>query len=328
MNLLPKSTLSSTEIATLWETCKEKTFILRFLEHLIPNANDKHAEKIMNDLHKNLEIYVEKIKTIFKNEGSVCPQGFSSSDVNIKVPKLFDNGFDVMLLRAVKEMSMGLYTLNIGMSYRTDVINIYKDLTAITQACYHDCTQYLLEKGILARPPYIPMPNSNEYINDLHYLSGFNFFEKTRQMDSYELATIHHNLENNNIGMTLMYAFSQVAKEQEVKDYFHKGMELSSKILKESSKMLLDDNISPIITSIGNATNSKESPFSDKLMMYFNYMLTNLMLGANAFAFGFTLRNDLKIKSALTAKDVADYANEGTKIMIKHGWLEKPPQIS
>jgi hypothetical protein len=328
VNLLPKSTLSSTEIATLWETFKEKTFILRFLEHLIPNANDEQAKKIMNDLQKNLETYVEKIKTIFNNEGSVSPLGFSTSDVNLKAPKLFDNGFDVMLLRAVKEMSMGLYTLNIGMSYRTDVINIYKDLTAITQACYHDCTQYLLEKGILTRPPYITMPNSNEYISDLHYLSGFNLFEKTRKMDSYELAIMHHNMENNNIGMTLMFAFSQVAKEQEVKDYFNKGMELSSKVLKESSKIFLDDNISPTITSIGNATNSKISPFSDKLMMYFNYMLTNLMLGANAFAFSFTLRNDIKIKSALTAKDVADYASEGIKLMIKNGWLEKPPQVS
>lgn len=226
-----KFSLSSTEIATLWETYKEKTFILRFLEYLIPNTNDPKAEKIMSDLHKNLEIYVEKAKNIFQNEGSIHPQGFSSSDVNINAPKLFDNGFDVMLLRSIKQMSMGLYTLNMGLSYRTDIVNIYKDLTAITQACYDDCTQYLLEKGILTRPPYIPMPVSTEYNTDLHYLSGFNILEKTRQMDSYELAILHHNMENNNIGMTLMYAFSQVAKEKEVKEYFHKGMELSSKIL-------------------------------------------------------------------------------------------------
>jgi hypothetical protein len=328
VNQLPNSTLSSTEIATLWETYKEKTFILRFLEHLIPNASDQQAQKIMCDLHKNLEVYVEKIKTIFKNEGCVHPIGFSSGDVNPKAPKLFDNGFDVMVLRSIKQMSMGLYTLNIGMSYRSDVVNIFKDLTGITQACYHDCTQNLLEKGILTRPPYIPFPVSAEYINDLHYLSGYNLLEKTRQMDANELAIMHHNMENNNIGMTLMYAFSQVAKEQEVKDYFHKGMELSSKILKECSKIFLDDNISPTITSIGNATNSKDSPFSDKLMMYFNYMLTNLMLGANAFAFSFTLRSDINIKAALTATDVEDYACEGVKLMIKKGWFEKPPQVS
>ena len=91
--------------------------------------------------------------------------------------------------------------------------------------------------------------------------------------------------------------------------------------------MLLDDNISPTITSIGNATTSKDSPFSDKLMMYFNYLLINLTLGANAFAFSFTLRSDIKLKSALFAKDVADYGGEGIKLMVKKGWLEKPPQV-
>jgi hypothetical protein len=76
----------------------------------------------MNDSHKNLVTYVEKIKTAYQNEGATNPQGFSSS--GIKVLKLFDNGFEVMLQRSIKQLSMGLYTLNMGMFYRTDVINI------------------------------------------------------------------------------------------------------------------------------------------------------------------------------------------------------------
>lgn len=323
-----KSQLSVAEVATLWFTYEEKTFILRFLEYLIPNADNPQAKKIMTELHGNLQTYVQKVKTIFQNEGSTVPVGFSESDVNVNAPKLFDNGFDMMLLRAIKEMSMGLYTLNMGLSYRTDVINIFKDLTAITQACYDDCTQYLLEKGTLTLPPFIPKPTTTQYINDLHYLSGFNLMEKARKIDSFELSIFHHNIENNNIGLTLMLAFSQVAKDDDVREYFRKGMGLSSKIMKECTNILLDDNISPTITSIGSVTQSKESPFSDKLMMFFIYMLNNLMLGANAFSYGFTLRKDLKVKSTFFAKDVADYSGEGIKLMVKKGWLGMPPQVS
>jgi len=278
-------------------------------------------------LHQNLSTYVEKIKTLFENEGAAIPIGFSSQDVNIHAPKLFENGFDIMFVRTIKEISMALYTLNMGNSYRTDVINIYKDLTAITQGCYNECTQYLLERDILTRPPFVPMPISCEYINDLNYLNGFNLMGNARQMNTIEFSSIYHGMETNKIGMIIMSAFAQIAQEKEVQQYFHKGMEISKKVVKEFSKTLLDDDISPTFSSGGNINNSKNSPFSDKLMMYCNFLLCNLSIGGNAFGFAFNLRNDLKMKALLIAKDVVDYAHEGTKLMVKNGWIEKPPEL-
>ncbi|WP_342046822.1 DUF3231 family protein [Bacillus sp. OTU530] len=322
-----KPKITSSEIGTLWSTYGEKTFILRVLEYLIPNADDQKAEQIMTTLYKNLSTYVEKIETLFENEGAAVPIGFSSQDVNIHAPKLFENGFDIMFIRTIKEVSMALYTLNMGKSYREDIINIYKDLTAITQGCYNECTQYLLERDILTRPPFIPMPISAEYINDLHYLNGLNLMGDTRQLNTIEFSSLYHGMETNKIGMILMAAFSQVAQEKEVQQYFHKGMEISKKIVKEFSKILLDDDISPTLSSGGNTTNSKNSPFSDKLMMYCNFLLCSLSIGGNAFGFAFNLRNDLKMKALLVAKDIVDYASDGTKLMVKKGWIEKPPEL-
>ncbi|MGM0904498.1 MAG: DUF3231 family protein [Bacillota bacterium] len=53
-------------------------------------------------------LYTEKIVTIFKNEGGPIPIGFTSNDVNIEVPKLYDNGFDIMLIRMIKEIAFSL----------------------------------------------------------------------------------------------------------------------------------------------------------------------------------------------------------------------------
>jgi hypothetical protein len=39
------------------------------------------------------------------------------------------------------------------------------------------------------------------------------------------------------------------------------------------------------------------------------------------------LRNDLSLKAGLIAKDIYVYTHDGIKLMIKHGWLEEPPQM-
>jgi hypothetical protein len=90
--------------------------------------------------------YIEDIKTILKNEGAAIPVGYTEKDVNVGVPKLYDKMFDIMFLRLLKEISMGLHTLHLTMSYRKDMISLYKELTAFTQSGYDKCVDYLQEK--------------------------------------------------------------------------------------------------------------------------------------------------------------------------------------
>ncbi len=46
----------------------------------------------------------------------VNPAGFTTADVNLEAPKLYDNEFDIMFVRILKEVSMGMYTINMNMS--------------------------------------------------------------------------------------------------------------------------------------------------------------------------------------------------------------------
>ncbi|MDK8210746.1 DUF3231 family protein, partial [Bacillus subtilis] len=79
--------------------------------------------------HMKIINYLEDIKAILKNEGAAIPVGYTEQDVNIGVPKLYDNMFDIMFLRVIKEISMGMYTLSLGKAYREDVVKLYQDLT-------------------------------------------------------------------------------------------------------------------------------------------------------------------------------------------------------
>ncbi|SFJ76164.1 Protein of unknown function [Halobacillus dabanensis] len=169
--------LSSSEIGILWMTYQQKTMVLMMLEYFIEKADDEEAKKIMTEVQVQIQPYIQKIEELFKAENIAVPIGFTKEDVNKEVPKLYDNGFDIMLLRMLKEISMGMHTLNITMTYRADITMMFRELTQNTQKFYDDCTQYLLEKGLLPRSPYVATQKPVEHVKGTNYL-GVQFERK------------------------------------------------------------------------------------------------------------------------------------------------------
>lgn len=324
-----KLVLTSSELGTLWLTYQEITMQLQMLDYFIEKAEDEESKGIMTNLHSEVELYVGKVTDMFKNEGAFIPVGFSSQDVNKEVENLYDNGFDILFIRLIQEISMGMHSLNITMSYREDIVVMFKELTAMTQKYYNLCTQYLLNNGMLARPPYVSMPKSIEFVKDQSYLGGLaiNPFTERRTLNTVEVAHLHHAIESNIIGMQMITGFAQCAKEEEAKHFFHEGAELAKSIVKELSEVLLHDGIQTPEPSGGHATRSTMAPFSDKLMMYCTSLFCSFSMGGNSLGTAFSLRNDLPAKMSIFMKDIFEYAHKGAKIMIKNGWMEEPPQM-
>jgi hypothetical protein len=322
-----KNPISASEVGTLWLTYQEKTMILRIIEYFIEKSDDQQAKNIMGGLWQELSYYITKIKKVFEEQGIAIPVGFSQEDVNLEAPKLYDNGFDIMFVRILKEISMGMYTLNMNMAYQDNVMEIYEALTSTTQKIYKSSTLYLLEKGILTLPPKVTMPKSSEFIESKSYLNGFNPFNDKRALNDLELGYLHHGIETNNIGMQLITGFAQCAEDKEVKQYFVKGKELAKKQIKVFGDILLESDVQFSATSGSTVTTSKVAPFSQKLMMFCIYLLNGFGIVGSSFGTIFSLRKDVSMKTALIAKDIYFYADEGVKIMIKNGWLEEPPQM-
>src|SRR6478735_3690144 len=299
--------LSSSEIATLWMTYQQKTMIRRMLEYFITHAEDDQAKEIMQDTHMQVVNYIEDIKTILKNEGAAIPVGYTEKDVNVVVPKLYDKMFDIMFLRLLKEISMGLHTLHLTMSYRKDMISLYKELTAFTQSGYDKCVDYLQEKNVLPRPPAVSVPKTVKFAEGTDYMNGIHLFSSKRALNTVEVAHIYYAIETNVLGMQMITGFAQV-----VSDY---------------SKILLESDIQTPATWGAKATESKVAPFSDKLMMYCVSLFCSFGLGSNALGTAFSLRGDLPLTLVSTAKDILTYGQDGGKIMTKNGWLEEPPSM-
>lgn len=322
-----KTKMSSTELGALWMTYHKKTMILRILEYFIKKSDSEEAKALMSDLWGQLQPKVIEIESMFEKEGAALPRGFTNEDVNLEAPKLWENGFDIMFSRVLKEISTGMYALHSTISYREDIIEFYKQLTEITETYYKLFTQYLLDKSLLQRPTFVTMPKSNDYITDKQYMKGTNMFGQKRPLNTIEFGVMYRGIETNITGMQLMKGFAQTAADEEVQKYFTKGMELSKEILKENGNLLLEDNIQAPGTPGGTVTSSTTAPFSEKLMMYCNYLLGGFSMGGQGFSAAFLWRNDLIAKAGIQAKDIFEYTQEGITLMMKKGWFEEPPKM-
>ncbi|MCD7036010.1 DUF3231 family protein [Metabacillus sp. GX 13764] len=322
-----KQRMNAAELGALWMTYQKKTTILRFLDVFIAKSEEQEAKALMIGLRDKLDPKVEELKKLLQNEGADIPVGFTMSDINLEAPKLFANGFDILFARILKEISMGLYSLHLAVSYRTDIIKLYMELTQLTQYYYQQFTHYLVKKEYLLMPAVISMPQSEDSIDDKSYRKGTNLFGKKRPLTAIEYSYLYHSIETNQTGMQLVAGFAQTTKNEELKKYFLKGKNLAQEIAAGTRKMLEKEGFPVQDTSSGIVTGSTEAPFSDKLMMFCVYLLSNFSLGSQSFGFGFSLRNDLDIQFGLFGKDIVAYTREGVSLMIKNGWLEEPPRM-
>jgi len=319
--------LNSSEISALWMTYISKSARLLIDNVIKDKIIDKKAQNIFTDYITEAQNMKNEIVNIFNNENLVIPLGFNESDIVREAPPLFDDIFHIMFLRQMQKLNLGYFAVFTSMSYTKKVIDTMKLGSDISNKYYGITTNYLLEKGVLAKTPYVTIPKQVEFIEDKNYMSGLNIFSPKRSLNIIEVSYINDSLENYIFVMQLLMGFAQVVKESEIKKYFIEGKELSKKIINILSDLLLQSDIQPPSTWAGKITDSTQSPFSDKLMMYTNSLIASTALGFTALGTSFSMRSDLPLKLGLISKDVFEYSKEGAKIMIKHKWMEEPPKM-
>jgi len=322
-----KIQLTSTELGTVWMTYQSTSATLMIIDLFKEKTIDKEAQNILTEYITDCQNIKNITVDIFNNEKAVIPLGFEEADIVKEVPPLFDDFFNIMFLRQMMKLNFGHSAISSARSYKKEVHDLLKLNYDVADKYYVLTTNYLLGKGSLPRPPYVTMPTQVEFIEGKGYMSGFNPFTDKRALNTIEVGYINEAIEDNIFGMQLMTGFAQVAKESEVKNYFIEGKELSKKIITDFTDILLQSDIQPPSTWAGKATNSTVPPFSDKLMMYITSLISSSSMGNIALGTSFSMRSDLQHKLSLIAKSIFHFAKEGGKIMIKHKWMEEPPQM-
>ncbi|HZG57701.1 DUF3231 family protein [Paenibacillus sp.] len=318
--------LASSELGSLWMTYQEKTMTYQMLKHFLRHEADEESRALLTRAYTDAGGFIEAIRGILEREGAVVPVGFGDTDVKPDAPALFNGMFAVSFLRMLAKITGGIGALHLGMSYREDVRRLNVELTNKAQNMYEDATELLLKRGMLTRPPIVTPPQETEFVEGLQYMKGHSVLHKARPVNLVETAHLYQQLETNAFGLELMTGFAQVAAEPDARRYFEQGLELARDTVDMVRSLFMESDMNPSPAPGGRATDSTAPVFSDKLMMYCTNLLTTFGLGGNALGTSFSLRSDLPLKLIALATKVYNFAQEGGKLMIKHGWMEEPPQ--
>ncbi|WP_026672264.1 DUF3231 family protein [Alkalihalobacterium bogoriense] len=317
--------LSSSELATLWTTytndCAAICMITYFLQHIDDNA----IKEVVNYSLNISEQHTKKIKTLFNNEKVAIPKAFSvEEDVILSAPRLYSDSFYLFYLHNMAKISANSYSLALANAARSDVRQFYSQSLESSITLYNKTADILLEKGLYLRPPQIPMPEKVDFVKEHSFLTGW--FGERRPLNAVEIMNLFFNIERNQLGKSLIIGFSQTSKTKEIIDYFLRGKEIARKHVEVFSSILNESELPAPMTWDTLPTNSTTQVFSEKLMMFHITALQGASISHYGTSMGTSLRRDIGLHYNRLLHEVLLYAEDGSNLLIKHGWLEQPPQ--
>lgn len=308
------SNYASGELAYLWEAYVYETMTKCGLNFFLCHVKDEEVKKLLLQSANSSKKRIHNIIQFFEKASYPVPQGFTEKHIVKDAPRLFSDVLYLEFLLQLIKLEVFMPALQM---FFYDAIRNSLDLKL-------NITKIAKEKGTFIPHPKIPIPDHTSFINDEKFLAGW--FGDKRPLTAMEITHLIHNAKRNGIGQAVITGFSQVAQSKDIRKYFERGRDIAGKSFKIFSKLLHESYLpssSKLWTS--EVTDSTHPPFSDRLMIYFITTLIASGMRSYGTAMAVSQRRDLGVMYSRLVVEVAQYANEGAKIMIQNGWLERPP---
>lgn len=326
MEVLHKTKLTSSEIAILWNTYMMDTMSICILKHFLATVEDIDIKPIIELTIRIANDHIKDIKEIFQTEKIPIPNGFGENEVNLSAPRLYS---DTMYLRYLEHMGrtgLGTYALSKAISSRKDIREIIKKWYKQTEEMFDMVVDTSQEKGLYVRNPYMAYPTKVEYVDDDKFLGGIIGLGNKRPLLAVEIAHLGTNIEVGNVGKTIILGFSQVTQCKELRDYFKRGYEIGKKHVEVFLNILKENDTSYPSTWDSTIAETTSAPFSDRIMLFQTGAMNAIAISDYGTGISQSLRKDLGIDYARLIAEMVQYSLEGSKLLIKKGWMEKPPQ--
>ena len=318
--------LTSAEMGKLWTTYVGNSLAKCVLNYYLQHIDDQDIKKVIKSALNLSETLVENIKEIFIQENFPIPIGYTQEDVNLDAPRLFSDEFYLHYLKYTSKAGMSIYSIAIPIMTREDIRDFFINTLNSTVNLITEVNNVLMAKGFLIKPPEIPTPKKVDFIKKQNYLNGF--FGDIRPLHALEIAHLHDSIDNNITSKALLIGFSQVAKNEKIREFFIRGKEMTNKHIEISSQQLHKDNLPspPLLDDL--VSESTFSPFSDKLMLAHKIEMFSMKIRTVANAISLNGRKDLGGMYAKFLTDIGLYVEDGANIMIDHGYMEQPPKAA
>ncbi|MDR7867336.1 MAG: DUF3231 family protein [Sporomusaceae bacterium] len=314
--------LTCAEVGFLWSHYMGNSLNLGMLKVFLAKVEDKETEMVLRYGYEAALRIDAEIAAILTAEGFPRPKGFTDEDVDTGAPRLFEDTGCLYYVKRMVKMAMPAAAEGLGNAQRQDARAFFSLSMRLGEELDSRVTHVLLAKGLFIRPPYLPVTKETR-------LAGEDFagsiFGTDRPLLSIEVAHIFANMMNNLFGNHVAAAFSQVARAEELRRYFYRGMEIANKHIKVFADTLYDSGLKAPATWDAMPTLSKTPPFSDRLMLTLVTSVTVLGMGYYGLGMAASMRPDLAAMYARLMTEVGMYLADGSALLIKNGWLEEPP---
>ncbi|MGD6944367.1 DUF3231 family protein [Cytobacillus gottheilii] len=315
--------LTSSEIGSLWGEYINGTATDIVNKYMYSIIEDEAIKAIFHEAIQTFESQKAQIKTFFEKEGFPVPIGFNEADLFLGKQRLFSDAFCLNYLNIMTLHGLLGHSTSLGVSVRKDLRLFYDSCDDAAKEMFHKTTDLLLEKGLFQRDPLYYAHDHPTFISSKDFKDGF--FGKGRTLSAIEIISISLNLKKSIMAKTLSIAFSQIAQAKEVKKFLRDSEKTADGQIKTLAKILQADNLPVPKSWETEVTQSTDSPFSDKLIMYHTGFLFQAAQNYHGAGLASSMRTDLIATYEATILQNLLVTKDWFDIMVKNKWLEQPP---
>ncbi|MDZ5471514.1 DUF3231 family protein [Bacillus sp. 31A1R] len=321
-----KIDLTASEMGYLWTVYQSLTMNICILKYYSHTLEDDEVRELNSKSLSECEKVLGELVDIFEKDGFPIPVGFSDSDVNTNAAKLYTDPFILYYQWFVHKGNLNYASIALNTIARDDVVALFSTLLTGALKLLNESRKLLLDKGLWIRSPYIPIPKKVTFVEKQSFLNGW--IGEQRPLVGQEISANFYNIVSNQIGFELMNSFIQVIADGDLKRYIERGKEIASKHVNAMSKIFIDAELPVPSTWSGTHTDSRENPFSEKLILNMISYLNAQGIANYGMAISNSIRRDVSTTFSRLAAEVGKYAEDGTNLLIEKGWFESPPQAS
>ena len=316
----------SSEIGHLWSSYLAESMAVAMLKYYVAQSKDPDIRPI---LQRSLDVSSQRVKSmkdIFNSIQHPIPEGFGENDVDSNAKQLFEETYTLKLTRMMNKYVLLDYGIALCRSSRSDFRSYFSEGLDTSREIHQKATDVLLAKGLLLKYPSIVNPDRIDRVHDKGYFGTI--FGTRRPINAMEISNIISLMEVQLLLRTSKIGFSQVVKSEKIRHFLSQGKQIADHHLKTLGEFLENEELPIPSISSNLITDSKQSPFSDKLILTHSTISIAFKIAEYGLVLTNTARKDLQFTFRNLVTDVLKLAKDGAELMIESGWLERAPEAS
>ena len=200
--------LTSAEIGQLWATFQNDCASIPVLTYFLQKIDDEKIKSLLEYAVSLSQEHVRRISAIFTMEGYAVPNGFKlEEDVDLNAPRLFADTYYLNFVHHMSKIGLNGHSTSLSIAVRNDVTEFFRDCLVETIDLYEKSKALLLSKGLYIRSPFLPKPDSVDYVKNQSFLKGF--LGEKRPLTANEITNFYTNQQRNILGVVTMIGLAK-----------------------------------------------------------------------------------------------------------------------